>query len=190
MTIKSHLDGLLGSSSSTLLQTEGVEVRLWPDTTCPGIGVVCTVGMSNRVQSKRAGESCPSNEPRVELLSYCRVADAGTFGKLLLDLSQYTFRDGHFVFWWHSIDLGRPLCDGSTIVGLMLSFPPFSADQVTFNVDGKRRDLVWVVPLCASELEFCRTKGVEAFENILERANIDIADISRPPVLLKNEENE
>lgn len=182
MTIIEHLEGMLGKSSSVLCHTESIDVRLWPDVRSPGMGVISTVGMSDHAQTVPKRRSCPSREPRTELLSFCHLEDASIFGQLLLDLSSYAFRDGNFLFWWHTLPLGQPLARGSLLDGVLLTLPPFAEEMVTFLVDQKRRDLVWVIPISASEFHYCRTTGVESFEEILERTNVDIADIFRTAV--------
>ena len=92
------------------------------------------------------------------------------------------FSSRQFPVWWQTLSLGRRLLPNSKLEAVLLTFPPYSTENVTFVVDGKRRDLVWVVPICASELEFCQTNGIEAFEEVLERTNIDIADIFREAI--------
>jgi Suppressor of fused protein (SUFU) len=183
MTIIEHLERVFGKSDSVLYQAAGIHVRFWPDRQRPSMGVVCTVGMSDRIQPIATGQTCPSREPRIELFSFCHSADANILAQVLLDLSFYPFRVDKCLFWWQTLPLGHSLASGSRLEAVLLTFPPFSEESVTFFVDEKRRDLVWVIPISASELEFCRTEGVEAFEDVLERTRIDIADIFRQPVV-------
>lgn len=182
MTIMQHLERAFGTSGSTIVDTREVRVLLWPDPKCDELGLACTVGMSNRTQTVPKGESCPSRKPRTELMSYCHMDDANVWANLLVDLSTYPFREGGFVFWWHTLRIGRPLVRRSSLDSILFSFPPLADDQVTFLVDRKRVDLVWAIPITASEHEFCETHGIEAFEEQLEKTNVDIADLFRKPI--------
>jgi hypothetical protein len=105
MTIIDHFNRHLGNTSLPITKYGTVEVRFWPDPDYSEIGVVCTIGMSDCAQTIRDDVACPSREPRIELLSYCRKKDAEVFGQLLVDLSAYPFEHGRILFWWHLLPL-------------------------------------------------------------------------------------
>jgi hypothetical protein len=100
-----------------------------------------------------------------------------------LDLAIYPFSQNKFLFWWQTVPLGRPLVPESPLDAVLLTFPPLAAEKVTFLVDGTRRDLVWVVPICGSELEYCRCNGVEALEELLESKSVDVTNLFRKAVV-------
>ena len=64
MTILEHLESILGKCTSLLEHTVAVDVRLWADAQSPGMGVACTVGMSNQVQQLPKGQTCPKTARR------------------------------------------------------------------------------------------------------------------------------
>ncbi|HCE46434.1 MAG TPA: hypothetical protein DET40_23060 [Lentisphaeria bacterium] len=183
MTTQHHLWKILGDNPRLLRQQGNIRVYLWEDEECKGMGVLCTLGMSQRVQPLDKKDHCPSKEPRTELLSYCHLSDANILGELLLDLTEYPFKNQRHLFWWQNLPLGRQLSPGSVLDGLLLSMPPYSADEVTFNNSDGRIDLVWVVPISSSELAYCRLNGIEAFEILLEKTGVDIADVNRAAIV-------
>lgn len=177
MNVLEQLNSVFGRVTRLVGEHDPVAVHLWINS--HGDGVVCTAGMSNRAQIVVPGRSCPSREPRTELMAFCRIPDAEMIGNLLLDLAEYPFRENRHLFWWQTIPLGRPLFPGSTIEGVLLSIPPLSADQFTFQIGEHRIDILWVVPILASELAEGQRHGIQALEKRLERDNIDITDLRR-----------
>jgi hypothetical protein len=75
--------------------------------------------------------------------------------------------------------MGRKLLSGSSIEGVLLSMPPLSAEQMSFDVGGNRVDILWVVPLTRGELAYARKSSVQALEDLLEARDIDISDLYR-----------
>jgi hypothetical protein len=181
MTIVEKLEEIFGDSHSLVCRTESVQVHLWPDSEDSEFAVVCTVGMSDRAQPHPQDRPCLSNEPRIECFCFCRPEHANVFAPLLLDLSKYPFDHATSLFWWQTLPLGRTLTPDSKLDALLFTFPPYPAEKVTFTVDGKRRDLVWVIPIGESERQFCCEQGIEKFEQLLESKNADLADIYRQP---------
>jgi len=51
MSIKEHLTTFIGNHSSVLCRAGSIEICVWPDAKSKDIGIVCTVGMSNRAQN-------------------------------------------------------------------------------------------------------------------------------------------
>lgn len=183
MGILEHLQSAFGQPGSLLRHSDDMDVWVWEDAGCQGVVCVSTVGMSDRTQPPEPGRNYPSVAPRIELMMYCHTPDADRIAELLLDLSRYAFERGNRLSWWQTIPLGAPIARGSSLTGLLLTIPPLEADDVTFNIGKDRRDLVQVVPITVSELEFCRRHGIDAFEELLEGVDIDIADLSRSTVV-------
>ena len=133
MAVLEHLNSLFGHGFPAMLEHSLPAVFLWNDT--EGRRIVSTVGMSCRPQTVPKGMSCPSAEPRTELMAYCHVSDAEVIAGLLLDLAEYPFLQHAHLFWYQVLPLARPLADESQIEGVLLSFPPLEADQATFRID-------------------------------------------------------
>ena len=179
MAVKEHLSAMLGSSPRLLAESGNTRVFFWEDRECEDVGIVCTVGMSACVQPIASGASCPSREPRTELLAFCHFRYADDVARMLLDLARYPFENTRHVFWWQTIPMGRAITADSQLDGLLLSMPPYAADEVTFHVNGSRIDLLWVVPIAGSERDYCERYGVEALELLLDDPEVDIADLAR-----------
>lgn len=182
MNVLPKLDQVFGKFSRLVLAERAIDVRFWENPES-SIGVTGTVGMSRRHQVVPEGQACPSKEPRIELFSYSYPENAEAFARVLLDLSRYAFTGNRCLFWWQTIPLGRELVLNSSLVAVMLTFPPYSADEVTFVVDKRRIDLVWAIPIYESELDYCELNGIDAFEALLESNDVDIADMSRRSVV-------
>jgi len=175
---------MLGNDPRLKLSRGDMEVYLWSDQRCSGMGTLCTLGMSKRVQPRTDGVGCPSAAPRTELLAFCEDRDAERLAAFLLDLAAYPFQNNRHLFWWQTLPLGQPLVRSSLLDGVLLSMPPFSADEVTFKDDDNHRiDLIWVIPIASSELSYCRTIGIEAFERRLEEKGVNVADLYRDPII-------
>jgi hypothetical protein len=174
-----HLEGFLGPCARVINRAEGVYCVVWRTNPTTETAVVCTCGLSDKPQRLAPGATCPSKEPRIELISHCRSVDADRFSELLLDLSDYPFRRGCHLFWFQTLILGRPISSGSCLDSVLLTFPPYPEEFVTFYLEGKRRDLVFVVPISGSEVDFFRSDGIDALEERFERYEIDVTDLSR-----------
>lgn len=177
-----HLITIFGEPEAMLLDVGQVQVWLWPDSSSSDIAVLCTVGMSESAQRVPAGHACPSVEPRTELLCYAYRRDSDALAAVLADLSRYPSLRNTLLFWWQTVPLGRAIQAGSALNALFLSMPPLPADQVTFRADGKRVDLIWVVPISKSEEDVFQRQGADALEAALESSDTDVADLLRSAV--------
>ena len=178
MGVLYKLKTIFGEHPRVICERGHIAVHLWTDV--HGDGTVCTVGMSGEAQVVAPGHSCPSREPRTELMALCRTSNAEILGSLLLDLAAYPFEHGEYLFWYQIVPLGKTLVTGSNVEGVLLSMPPIRADEMTFTNDGHRIDIVWVVPILLEEMDNARRNGIQALEDYLENSNIDVADVRRP----------
>ena len=174
---------IFGNDPELVLRGDGVDVYAWSVEGQVAPRLLCTVGMSEAPQLVPEGNVCPSAEPRTELMCYCSTSEEETIARVLNHLAAYPFAQRTFFFWWHTLPLGQPLFPTATVDAALLTIPPFAPNEVTFQVEGTRRDLIWVVPLCNDEFQFCRSKGIDEFENILDRAEVDLANFTRPPIV-------
>lgn len=180
--VLAHLTRVFGQPSQVVKAKGGVEVWMWLDPEDTQSGWLCTVGMSQKEQTVPSGQGCLSKEPRTELFCYCQPDHAEVLANILLDLARYPFEKKTFLFWWQTVSLGRALLPGSSVRGIFLSMPPFDLNEVTFSIQGRRIDLVWVVPVTQSEMDLFASRGAEALERALEDAEADVADLFRQAV--------
>lgn len=55
-----------------------------------------------------------------------------------------------------------------------------SENLLVLEYDGRTADLVWVVPIYASEANLIRARGIEAFDALASSAAYSLADLRRP----------
>lgn len=107
--------------------------------------------------------------------------DAPACAKLLCDVVKYG-REVAGISYYHSIQLcgGVP---GTQIQGILTTWPALAEEFMPLEVEGRRVDLLWVLPLMRGEFEFIRQNGAEAFEERLAVAGVEITNLSRAPVV-------
>ncbi len=171
-----------GQEFHLVTQDGGVQVYHWPDLQCQNKGLLCTAGMSNRVQAAEQAHS-PSVEPRTELICFCLLSDAGVLAHLLIDLARYPFEHDTCLHWWHSLSLGFPIVPNSHLSAILFTFPPFNAETNTFIINDYRVDLLWAIPITQAELRFCHDHGAQALEDLLLSSGANLADLNRNSIV-------
>ncbi len=179
-TVESHLSSILGPTPELVAQVGDLRVLAWADAANPELATLATVGMSFRAQVVGPGLACPSKEPRTELVSVVRAAEAHVLAEIMADLAGYPFAKARHLFWWHTLPVGRPVKPESPLDAVLISRPDWLSDGVTFQAGGFRVDLLWVIPISSGELALARLHGVERLERAL--AEEDVADLGRVPV--------
>jgi hypothetical protein len=105
------------------------------------------------------------------------LADAA---QLVKDLASYAEAKHTFLHWFHLLPLGRRLREDASVTHVLLTVPPISdAGFSTVQLEGKRIDILWVVPITESEWSFARRQGIDALEELLERTNANVLDLRR-----------
>jgi hypothetical protein len=175
--VTAHMNRILGAPQERVAERDGIAVSRWADPWVSDNVVLSTLGMSVRSQNVPSGQTCPSREPRTELLAHSQPRWAQLMAEVLLDLAQYPWATGRCLFWSQVVPLGRPVSPGSALDGLFLTMPFFDADDVTFRAGDRRVDLVLVVPVASSEMALFKRSGTDDLEAVLQRVNI--ADLER-----------
>jgi len=140
-----------------------------------------TIGMSSRTQPGQSASGA-KRKLRTELFMAVREEFFNDAFDLMIAVSKYPFAARTQVHWRHSIPLGNP-CRQGGITGLLLTFPPFKANEMTIQERDERVDLLWIIPLVGGEFDYVRSSGVDAFEQRLENAGADILDLERVAVV-------
>lgn len=103
--------------------------------------------------------------------------------ELLVATSHY-HRTGEWLGLGHSINFGRPWWGGSLCDHGLLSLPYLDGPTLEWMQFGEVKvRFLWLIPVTASEIEFKRTKGLEALERKLESAKFNYLDPKRPSVV-------
>lgn len=82
------------------------------------------------------------------------------------------------------INLGRPWMDGSPSDHLMVSLPyPFGPNLEHCDGPEKHIQVLWLVPITATEARFVRERSFEEFEDLLEASDADVIAPGRPSLV-------
>ncbi|MEU4689725.1 suppressor of fused domain protein [Actinoplanes sp. NPDC023714] len=80
----------------------------------------------------------------------------------------------------HTVNFGEDLWDGSGLDHGFLSFPYVEEPGFeTFDCDGARTDVAWLIPITAAERDYKKQNGVEALETLFEDRSLDYLNPAR-----------
>jgi len=165
-----HFETTLGTGE-LVSSRAGVEICKWPDSSFGEGFVLATVGMAEKPLARR-----------IELLMLCARHDVEALAQVLLDLADYSESAKPSLHWFHVLPIGRAVVPDSALVHLLLTFPPYDSEFVTFENGGHRIDVLWVIPISEGERAIFDSKGVDALQNRLEERNVDVSDLFRSSV--------
>jgi hypothetical protein len=81
---------------------------------------------------------------------------------------------------FHSMPIGEPWLDGATCDHFLISLPyPFGEELEVFEHGGQTVQTLWLLPITKAELEFKKTNGVDALEELFEKTVIEYWRIDR-----------
>jgi hypothetical protein len=85
---------------------------------------------------------------------------------------------------FHSLPIGQPWLDGATCDHFLVSLPyPFGEELEVFDCDGTRVQFLWLLPITRAEYDFKKENGVDALEELFDKAAIEYWRIDRKSVL-------
>jgi Suppressor of fused protein (SUFU) len=103
--------------------------------------------------------------------------------ELLFSIAHY-HRTGHPLGLGHTVNFGKPwLADSLCEFGL-ISLPYLDGPDLEniFFQDGKRGQCLWLIPITRAELDFKKSRGLDALEERLEEAGFNYLDPARKSV--------
>ena len=181
LDILGHFQFFLGDGQ--LFSTEqNIDIYKWCPTKDENDVILATVGMAESVQFVPESRSCISSSPRTEIIARCKSRDAKLIARLLLDLANYPNKTKSFIHWWHVLHLGGAIAPDSELSSILFTFPFFDEKFATFEIDGRRIDVVWAIPISDGELAFFESEGADALEQCMEENNTVVADLFRSTI--------
>ena len=179
-----HLRGHLGSEAREIFRSGEVAVLAWPDPDGdPDVRVLVTIGMSASSQAEPPPGLCLVSRPRTELFAVVPRDREHEVARVLADLATYPAREATWIHRFHNLSLGRPFVEGSSLSALVLEVPYLGAEFATLQHPTDRVDLLWVLPITASEHKYLKEHGYDAFSDLFEASNPDVTDFSRVSVV-------
>jgi len=83
-----------------------------------------------------------------------------------------------------TVRLGRPWMEDSLMDHLLVSLPyPYGPNLEWAPSEAGCAQFLWLLPIHKSESDFVRNEGLEAFEEILDRAHVNFLEVDRSPVV-------
>lgn len=85
----------------------------------------------------------------------------------------------------HTMSIGRPIVEGSSLDRLLVSLPyPYGEEfEFVHLSDGKHARMLWLLPIHAVEEVFLHRHGSERLEEIFDEKELDYLDFFRTPVV-------
>jgi hypothetical protein len=85
---------------------------------------------------------------------------------------------------FHSLPIGEPWLEGATCDHFLVSLPyPFGEDLEICRCDETQVQILWLLPITAAERGFKKANGVDALEELFDRAAIEYWRIDRDSVV-------
>jgi hypothetical protein len=161
---------------------DGLTVARWVDSADEDVRVLATIGMSLRPLEVPADTLRRGS--RVELVMLARAGDADMLSRLLADLADYPRREKTWLYWFHTLPIGRRVAPRSGLSALYFSMPYFQPGTF-FHVRGAGRNVtvLWVLPISERERKYHLQHGSGALEEELEKADFDPTDLRRKSVV-------
>lgn len=182
--IADYLSDAFEGSIKVMLQTyhDGLSVNVLVSAPTEGSGLLCcsTIGLSDR-------ELVLEDEPMGFGVELCGAlyAEETPFVEMLADIA-HEVQAGEWAIALGTIlpDVIEPYFPGTKMQHLLLVHP-FCWDENfgLFEQDGRRTVWLQIIPISESEYQFAEDQGVEALEDRLESAGVDVLDLLRDPVV-------
>lgn len=140
---------------------------------------IVTAGLGAHVLDQPKGPAV-----RQELVGCAYRAEADERFAGLVDLVGRDMLQSHkAVLRGQVIGPGGPLVRGATVEALLCASPWYWPEGFE-RYDGMQPPvlIIWLVPITASEAAFVRERGIDAFEELVEKHEPDLLDLQRSPI--------
>ena len=94
----------------------------------------------------------------------------------------------HRLWIGHTMNIGRPVVEGSSLDRLLVSLPyPYGENfEFVHLADGKHARILWLLPIYAAEEAFVHRDGLERLEERFDAMELDYVDFFRSPAILES----
>lgn len=158
----------------------GIQVCLFEDRPIPGTVTYATLGLSRHTLEMPQGR-----QVRQELLlSVAQRFAADDLAKLLAYVAEGPVREHRALLRGEVVRLSHRLAPISRCNSLYVSTPvAFPDGLATYEDTQPATVFAWLIPIHEEEAEFVTRLGWNEFEDRLERADPDLFDLERLPIL-------
>lgn len=157
----------------------GVQVGLFEHQPHADVTTYATLGLSDHVLEMAGGRTV-----RQELLLavHLRLATAD-LSKLLFFVAESVIKNHRALLRGEVFSLGHPIAPGATCCHLYVSLPVvFPEALATYTMSDPSTVCAWLMPITSAERQAITDRGWSAFEDMLERAEVDLFDLARSSV--------
>lgn len=184
MSILEHIEAHLGKIDRGWVlsnQSTNVQVVRLLNEPVSGVATYCTVGLSDAALRLRGTKLV-----RQEFLFLAHERfDPESIASFLLTFSNFVKRSGKALLRGEVVGPTNPVVPGVEMNAIYAAIPVgvFDDKIATYSESEPPTVFVWLVPIRSSEADFVRSHGWSRFEDILERKNPNLWDLSRPSVV-------
>lgn len=146
--------------------------------------VYATVGASRQIMPYPDNWSYEKQKLRMELFIYSRRPNH-ELRELLLNLAVYPFTHGTFLAPGHVIPGKQSIVTGSSLTDVLFTMEYGRPQEfhLVHHSDGDHTQMLWVVPIYASEHKLFKEHGWDALKELFYQHSADTSDFFRPPVI-------
>lgn len=176
-----HIEEHLGRIQGGARISEGLSAARFPDCPAPGSTTFMTLGLSHHVFHQAQGVNV-----RLEFLVACHenFVEAFSPASVLADVCDTYVPTHHAPPRGTVIGPRGRFFPESEMEALYCSLPIyFHEGLVEFGGFEEPFLPIWLVPITSAEARFVHESGWPAFESLLEEADTDVMDLSRPSLL-------
>jgi hypothetical protein len=157
-----------------------VDILSCVDRPSEGLTSFATLGLSDHPMADREGKEFPV---RIELVGAC-ASGAKLFPNIIASAAFHVMRNRQF--FGPGVALPGYVAEyykDTTVPHLYLS-APFLWEETLRTLELPTKKVTWllIVPISDDEARYLATSGDEAFEDLLQRHDVDIFDLARPSV--------
>lgn len=174
--LRKHYETFWGHKAA-LVPWAGGPVR----SVCPDFAAVRVDRNPKSIAVATVGMSMPDDEDPLELhvIVKAPLDDEGELSIAeLLAATAHFHRTGARLQLGHTVDFGRPWLPGSACDHGLVSLPYFDGPELEWTADPQVQCL-WLVPITKAEREYKKRDGLEALEELFDRAQPDLMDPAR-----------
>lgn len=157
-------------------------------TALPGLQIV-EARTPERVHYLTAGASNVLDVPGYGL-EFCLQAREPSIAHVeLMAMVAFLHSDPDHRLWiGHTMNIGRPVVEGSSLDRLLVSLPyPYDENfEFVHLSDGRHARILWLLPIYAVEEAFVHRHGLEKLEKRFEDKELDYVDFFRSPAIAES----
>jgi len=180
--VLSHYERQWGRAAKVHRASEGPLWELPPDYRVVAFGPRKEDGGTRFWTYATCGMSQPGDDPAIEVFIESPIESMRIVE--LLNMTAHYHRTGKRLGWSHTVYFGTPWLPESRCDHALLSLPYLDGPKLEkAPLPETEVQILWLIPITKEEREYKIAHGIEALEQLFEKARFDYSDPRRPSVL-------